>query len=311
MSWTANNWNSPTYSSCTNNPNCNYAENQNGPTPYYSPDQGYDDISCSFCEAPQGGLAGVTTSPPRIRPASLHLRRLQLSPGSGVSKDSLVTTATELLPDGHVRLVVTNRSHQPVTALYAIAQGTPLVQGISETVSHRFFDSVIDIFSQKDLEPLQDYVFVFAGPHPGPSKLHIDASLQAALFADGTSWGDSTGVETLISRRKFMLHYVEAALNMLREAKSNGTARQALEEQFQTRLDGPSPTAKADERLIARAVFGEVLASLHMDETAVASALPMDQRINSIISQLRHRQQKLLWSKPALVGALANPAPAR
>lgn len=48
ISWTSHNFDSPTYSSCTNSPNCQNAEIETV-VAYTTPGQGYDDVYCQAC----------------------------------------------------------------------------------------------------------------------------------------------------------------------------------------------------------------------------------------------------------------------
>jgi hypothetical protein len=220
---------------------------------------------------------------------------------STLAQSPPVSTATELLSDGHVRFVVTNRSNQSITALAVVAEGTPLARGVARMVSRRFFDSVIDVFSEKDLHPRQDYVFVLAGPRPGPSIMRTDVTLKAALFADGTSWGDAAEIQHLVARRKLMLLYVNSALKTVQDAKTSGVARDILIQQMQASDGANSQSGPGvDERQIAHGVFTEVIGSLQLDGSTSTSALPLDQRLDLIISQLQQRQRRLAGSRPAV-----------
>lgn len=229
-----------------------------------------------------------------------------------VAQDSRISTNSELLPDGHVRFVVTNRSGQAITGLYVLGEGTPLVNGVSRIVYHRYFDSVVDPFGEKDLGPLQDRVFVLAGPRPGPNKLRTDVALKAALFADGTSWGSENDIQILVSRRKTQLVHVRKALGLLQDAQAKGTARDQLIQQFQGSQDSEPKVARSvEERDVIRGIYREVLTNLQLDtgDGSPVPGLTVQKRLTAIVSQLEQRRHKLLASKPPLedVSAETNP----
>jgi hypothetical protein len=223
-----------------------------------------------------------------------------------LAQDTKIAATTELLPDGHVRFVVTNRSTQPITALYVRAEGTSLASGTPQIVSHRFFDSVINVVNERDLTPQHDKVFILAGPSPGPSRLRTNAVLVAALFSDGSSWGNQDYVQRLIDRRRFMLQYVSSALKTLQDAASGGETREQLTHRFQTLRDAASSAVRGkDERPFALGVYDEVLDNLGMD-TSSAGGLTLTQRVAAVMNQLLMRQRKLLTSKPPLAQSAEN-----
>lgn len=242
----------------------------------------------------------------RIHPVLVGLLLTVLCAPWALAQDTRIATTTELLPDGHVRFVVTNRSAQPITALYVRAEGTSLASGTPQIVSHRFFDSVINVFNGRDLAPQYDKVFILAGPSPGPSKVRTDPTLVAALFSDGSSWGDQAYVQRLIDRRKFMLQYVSSALKTLQDAAAAGETREQLTQRFQTLRGAASSTVRGrDERPFALGVYDEVLDNLAMD-TSSAGGLPLSQRLAALMNQLLRRQRKLLMSKPLIAPSAEN-----
>jgi len=128
------------------------------------------------------------------------------------------------LPDGHVKLSVVNQSNSPVTAL-AVVGVRSLLGSNQVDRSVRFFDSLLDPFGPAELATGQSYTFVLFGPNPPLDKLRTrTATLEAALFADGSAWGDPKWIETLKQRREVARVSAQAALSVLIQAKTDGAS---------------------------------------------------------------------------------------
>jgi len=58
----------------------------------------------------------------------------------------------------------------------------------------------------------------------------------AAIFADGSSWGDPNWVQRMVQQRKYLLHRLTESLEDLQYAQTQGTDRETLVLQLQTNL---------------------------------------------------------------------------
>lgn len=162
------------------------------------------------------------------------------------------------LPDGHVNLDVANVSNTAITALIAV--GTRSLKNSRAVLqSVRVFDSVTDSLNERPLAGGARYRFVFFGPRPPAQKLRLrSVELKAALFANGSAWGDPTWIEKLTLRRKAAYSYENNALDILMDAKLHPEKVASLVERLKTAESESSVTARTVEnRQIAHAVFGE------------------------------------------------------
>lgn len=130
-------------------------------------------------------------------------------------------------PNGRLEVQVTNESHVPVTALLAV--GTRTLRDTNRTDrSTRFFDV--------GLEPAGDplgsgksFTFRFFGPQPPPESLAVrSAELKAAIFADGSTWGDADSVQILLNRRRVAYECDADALKAAMDAKMQQSSSGAL-----------------------------------------------------------------------------------
>ncbi|PYU47722.1 MAG: hypothetical protein DMG54_00285 [Acidobacteria bacterium] len=138
-----------------------------------------------------------------------------------------IGTNIEMLSDGHVRLNVINTTNLPISALAAVGTRTLLAKPATDR-SVRFFDSVLNPFGPKELAPGKNYTFNFFGPNPPPDQLKRDVQLKAAIFADGSTWGDPEWVSTLLLRRASAYHYDSKVLKNIEQANSVGIPMREL-----------------------------------------------------------------------------------
>jgi hypothetical protein len=108
----------------------------------------------------------------------------------------------------------------------AVGTRTPLAQNGHVGTSVRYFDSVVNVDRDKQLTSYQTYTFNFFGPKPADVKKEV--ALKAALFADGSNFGDSEWVARLIAGRNAFLHDIEDAVKILQSARTSGESREQL-----------------------------------------------------------------------------------
>lgn len=143
-----------------------------------------------------------------------------------------IEVATEALSDGHVHLTASNQSRAAITALVAIGTRTHLPDRVTVR-SVRFFDSVLSLTGSRGIAHGQSYTFNFFGPNPPPDQLERDVQLKAAIFADGSTWGDPKWVSTLQLRRSSARRYSSEALQAIEALGSVGVTQESLRERIQ------------------------------------------------------------------------------
>ena len=204
-----------------------------------------------------------------------------------------IGVATESLPDGHVRLTVLNQSNIPITALAAIGTRTRL-KDATRVKSVRFFDSVLNPFGPKDLVQNQSYTFVFFGPNPPPSEIERDVRLLAAVFADGSSWGDTDWISVLNQRRGWAKRYNSEALQLVESANSESDTREDLIGRIeQLRSAETKAAGSVAERQMADFSFEEPLTALREINRADGQTVPLSESIALARNRLFVRIEKL------------------
>lgn len=202
--------------------------------------------------------------------------------------------------DGHVLLTVTNHSGSAVTAMVAVGTRTLLATGATVR-SVRFFDSILSPLRSRSLLPEQEHTFVFFGPRPAPDQITRKAELKAAIFADGSTWGDLTWVDTLLLRRSSALRYNTKILEMVERAVSAGASgddlRQQLSDTEKTDLAAAQTVA---EKQMVEVAYQNTLLLLQDPARADGSVIPPAESGAHARSQLSLRISALSKSKPTL-----------
>jgi hypothetical protein len=127
-----------------------------------------------------------------------------------------------------------------------------------------------------DAEPFIAFFDVVTDPAPLPLRVEIPARrvagawqslytppiLSAALFADGTSSGDPTLLNSLKLRRASMLQAVELARDMLATAGKRNVPRAQLTKQFQQLADSLNHWYLPPEQQVGRTVYQSIVGKL-------------------------------------------------
>lgn len=189
--------------------------------------------------------------------------------------------------DGRVLLTVTNNSRAPVTAMVAIGTRTITATGATDK-SVRFFDSVLSPFGPKNVLPTRSYTFTFFGPQPPPNIITRDVQLKAAIFADGSSWGESSWVRTLLLRRSSALRYNREVLKLVEQAGSAGTPTYELEQELASMEETQVTAAQTvAERQMAQVACEDALLMLRSTVRADRAASDTDDAAARVRSRSR------------------------
>ena len=211
-----------------------------------------------------------------------------------------LSTSVDMLVDGHVRLSVLNTSGSPITAIAAIGTRTVLEKPITVR-SVRFFDSVVNPFGPKEIVPGKTYSFMFFGPNPPPDKLRREVQLEAAIFADGSTWGEPEWVTTLLLRRSSAYQYNTKVLKTIEQASSAGISHEELAQELGRLQKDDFATAKTTvEKQMIEVAYEEALLLLQDTARADGNDVPLQETITHARSRLLFRINRLEASKPNL-----------
>lgn len=223
-----------------------------------------------------------------------------LSAAPAHSATPAVAWVTQATSDGHVLLTVTNEAASPITALAAVGSRTLLASGATDR-SVRFFDSALNPFGPKSIPPGGTYTFTFFGPRPAPRTITRSVELDAAVFQDGSSWGDSEWVNKLLLRRSSAYNYSLKVLHQLQDASSTGSSRQMLE---QALVEGErSDFASAgtiEEKQMVQAAYEDTLLIVRNTTGNQGNADASTDMISRARARLLLRTRQLFNSRPAI-----------
>ena len=217
--------------------------------------------------------------------------------GAQTMQDSGVKAEQTTSPDGHIYFVVTNQSRLPITAIAVTITRTSANGRTPPHPSVRYFDSAINPFGPdgREINPGQSHTFSLAGPL---DKSRTEGRLNAVIFSDGSSSGDPEWVGRMVQSREMDYKYIDQALHFLQMGKVSGISLGALAVEGQRRMDAVLHSSSAvEEKQIAQTVYGDVILNLQGMPNGTESA---SHKLNSTISQLLTRRQRLLSSKPLL-----------
>lgn len=221
--------------------------------------------------------------------------------------DPRLNVTTETTPDGHVLFKVENLSVQPITAMVLVVTHTYPDNPGHPGQSLRYFDSLISSDTERDVMQYQTHTFTLpriSGPHA--AGVRSEPALKAAIFADGSSYGDPQWVNRLVLGRKAASQDLEDAIKMLQSAKASGASGESLAKEVADAKSAKVKEAQVpEERMAAGQVYDTIAWSLKSDATRApsAGALSVAARIDELISRFTRQQQRLSNSKPSVVAS--------
>jgi len=113
---------------------------------------------------------------------------------------------------------------------------------------------------------------------------------QAAVFADGTSWGDPAWVSRILQRRQSMGKYLHAAVDDLTAALAQGATRDQVITTLQSAASIEAASAtRPGERAILDSVRGLAIRNLQRAVTRSGIPIPVSEQVKVQLEDLRSR----------------------
>jgi hypothetical protein len=205
---------------------------------------------------------------------------------------SLIEATAAVNPNGSgASIVVRNRHTSPLTAFtFVYTLRTPDSTVLS--ASNGFYDSLIDP-ANKPVAPGEEIRIPYYAGNRGMIPV---ISIQAALFADGMTFGNRNMVQVIFERR----HYAAVTLNKLagelKQASKLGTTREQLAIQMQTALNDERNAAGNTDLAnlilnLRNQVFVDLLNARNPNDGSQQS---MDSFLPAEIESLTRRRETLL-----------------
>lgn len=213
------------------------------------------------------------------------------------AQDARMKITVEDLPDGRTLFSVQNRSSQPITALALQALRTLLPPKKGSDKSVRYFDSFVNMGPDSSIMPYQSHTFIIFGKSPSSSEASRDVELKAAIFANGTSFGDPAWVGKLRDRRKFFSEYLADVSETLRSALQNKVSTNELVGNLQHEEAARMRDAGSlDEKIIVNGVYED---ATHYLTVTFSEDVPEANRIRVLLDQFRAKQTAMRHSLAA------------
>lgn len=188
----------------------------------------------------------------------------------------IVTTADT--PNGH-KAVVTNQGQSAITAL--VLQTTVTVSGKVKGRATEFLDTAINFRHDKPIPPAGAQQFPTGVPNNvqqfGPDAKITGPEIKIAMFADGTTYGDSTWADVVAERRKAVSTGLGVVKQTLAQASQQGWTRDATIAAFNDLKDKADAQIRADKTAPAVASAAKLPYSWainNVKDTRVDGAVP-------------------------------------
>lgn len=233
--------------------------------------------------------------------------------GDDAHRSSSLTATTTELPREQIRLDIINHSSTPFTAL--VAEGILTLPGDRRSIhSVRFFDSSLKPEDNTNGAGSQQF-FVFFGPStPATSHALRTVGLKAAIFADGSTWGDIKWVSMLLQRRQEALKFEQNCLDILMKAKLEAQNEQILIHSLTDAENRYSESASdVSGKQLAGLIFDEAKFLVERDtarsQTQVSFIGISHNKAGTdlAIQRMLLRIRALDEAKPAVAGSAASP----
>jgi hypothetical protein len=209
----------------------------------------------------------------------------------------LVTAA-----DGSMKVSVTNRSELSVTALTISAERTD-ANGKPRPYSRIYFDSVTNANAYPEIRSQETRELKLGQAGPSANGENYTAKIEAAVFEDGSTFGDDAAVDVILHAREFAWRNLMAVLKTVDTAKAKTVSKDELLHQLDENQKTESDEARKGHSFSsvrpASMAFNSFKINLNMGGSDPVPAKRIDQ-ISVHLLDLRFR---LASSKPQIPGA--------
>lgn len=229
---------------------------------------------------------------------------MSLAPGVR-AQEQILTTEFRRLPDGRGELAVTNNSEGPMVTAFVIlrqsfrpGRNQPIARGLDfrdvlfTPEQHNFADAIM---------PLETRRFRSGALS---QEIRNEIELKAAVFSDGTTWGDPEWVQRILKCRHYLYDDLGLAIEKIKAALDAGAPIELLRQEFEQLRDStPRPGRDFEhfeEAQAAGNVFGTVLGNLPQSST---SAQELKGSLATFLPVLMTWQKIIGDAKPSILRA--------
>lgn len=217
------------------------------------------------------------------------------------AQEQILTTELTRVPDGRGQLAVTNNSETMMVMAYVIihqsfkpGRDRPIAYGgdfkdvLFHSDQHNFQDAI---------RPLETRRIRYGAKSP---EIQNQIDLKAAVFSDGTTWGDPEWVQRILKCRRYFYDDLGLAIEKIKAALDAGAPIEPLRQEFEQLRDSAHPGPDFEHFEEARAagtVFGTVAANLSQVST---NAQDQDQSLATLLPMLMTWQERIANAKPSI-----------
>lgn len=224
-----------------------------------------------------------------------HVNFLLLALCSNALLFSQIATSIGTSDAGQLQLTITNNSNKTVTAYIWSRQETlsPPAGSGSPVSSEHQFDTV-----GSHLKPVLPGESRVAGTSVDPKAT---LALIAAIFEDGSTFGDAEGVQRILHHRAAVLAALKSILPILQKSPDADFTSEALQKQLADARDALA--AKMSEAILAGAVKGEYIALFGNIKREAKMYPDPQERLHyqqALIKATQEHEEALEQSKPPL-----------
>ncbi len=159
------------------------------------------------------------------------------------------------------------------------------------------YDSAIEPVSQKPIAPGDEVKIPYYGGSRGMAPV---VNIEAALFADGVTFGHKDMVQTILDRRNFALVTLNKSIAELKQAAKQNMSRDDLVRQMQIEMNqGRAAAGNNDLATCILTIRSQVFTDLlNARDPSTGALRPLAEFIPAEIETLGRRRDALLPAKP-------------
>ena len=187
-------------------------------------------------------------------------------------------------------ITVRNHSASPIVAFsFVFTLRSP--DSTVYNASNGYYDSAVDPRQQRPIPPNGSVNVPYYGGQRGLTPV---INIEAALFADGTTFGQRNMVQTLMERRNFALVTINKSIGELKQAaRDNLTREQLIARMQQAMAEERGAIANNDMAMCILTVRNQVLVDLLNARNPDGTPMPIDKAIAAEIETLTKRKEAL------------------